>query len=89
MIGRTLQRKILQTAQQLPVITITGPRQSGKTTLARKAFASHTYINLELPDNSEFATIDPRGFFQHYQGNLILDEVQYVPALFSYTGHGR
>ena len=46
MIPRTLQKKILQVAQQIPIITLIGPRQSGKTTLAKHLFASHTYINL-------------------------------------------
>ena len=84
MIQRTLQKKILQVAQQIPIITLIGPRQSGKTTLARHLFASHTYVNLELPDNREFATIDPNGFFQYYSGSLILDEIQHVPMLLSY-----
>lgn len=84
MIPRTLQEKIFQVAQQIPIITLIGPRQSGKTTLAKHLFASHTYINLELPDNREFATIDPNGFFQHYSGSLILDEIQHVPTLLSY-----
>lgn len=84
MIPRTLQKKILQVAQQMPIITLIGPRQSGKTTLSKHLFASHTYVNLELPDNREFATIDPSGFFHHYSGSLILDEIQHVPTLLSY-----
>lgn len=84
MIPRTLQEKIFQVAQQMPIISLIGPRQSGKTTLAKHIFSSHTYVNLELPDNREFATIDPSGFFQHYSGNLILDEIQHVPILLSY-----
>jgi hypothetical protein len=84
MIDRTLQNTIVQSAQQMPVITITGPRQSGKTTLAKHIFPNHTYINLELPNNRDFATTDPQGFFKLHNNNLILDEVQRVPALLSY-----
>jgi predicted AAA+ superfamily ATPase len=84
MFQRTLKEKILHLAQQMPVITITGPRQSGKTTLAKHLFPNHTYINLESPDIQDFASIDPRGFFNTYSSNLILDEVQRVPTLLSY-----
>lgn len=84
MIFRTLQDKIAQSAQQIPVITITGPRQSGKTTLSKYIFPNHTYINLEIPNNRNFAINDPQGFFKLYSGNLILDEVQRAPDLLSY-----
>lgn len=84
MIYRILQDKIVQSAQQMPVITITGPRQSGKTTLSKYIFPNHTYINLELPNNRSFAIEDPQGFFKLYTGNLILDEVQRAPSLLSY-----
>lgn len=84
MIYRLLQDKIVQSAQQMPVITITGPRQSGKTTLSRYIFPNYTYINLELPNNRNFAIDDPQGFFKLYTGNLILDEVQRAPSLLSY-----
>lgn len=87
MVTRALQPKLAQAAQQLPVITLTGPRQSGKTTLAKHLFTDHAYINLELPDHRDFATLDPQGFFQRYAHTkgLILDEVQNLPALFSRT----
>jgi hypothetical protein len=84
MIHRTIQDKIVQVAQKLPVITITGPRQSGKTTLAKHLFPNHTYVNLELSDNRELATTDPRSFFALHPPNLILDEVQRTPNLLSY-----
>lgn len=84
MIHRSLQDKIAQSAQQMPVITITGPRQSGKTTLSKYVFPNHTYINLELPNHRNFAIDDPQGFFALYSGRLILDEVQRAPALLSY-----
>ena len=84
MVTRALQPKLEQAAQQLPIITLIGPRQSGKTTLAKHLFANYTYINLELPDHRYFASLDPKGFFQRYKKGLILDEVQRLPAIFSY-----
>lgn len=68
----------------MPVITLTGPRQSGKTTLARACFPDLPYVNLEAPDQREFAMEDPRSFLAQYPDGVILDEVQYVPELFSY-----
>ena len=67
-----------------PVITITGPRQSGKTTLARAAFPEKPYVSLESPDEREFAATDPRGFLARWPEGAILDEVQHVPALLSW-----
>ncbi len=67
-----------------PVITLTGPRQSGKTTLARAAFADKPYVSLETPDEREFAATDPRGFLARFPAGAIIDEVQHVPALFSW-----
>lgn len=67
-----------------PVITITGPRQSGKTTLARGFFADKPYVSLETPDEREFAQTDPRGFLARWPNGAIIDEVQHVPALFSW-----
>jgi uncharacterized protein len=84
MIHRTLQDKIEQISRQMPVITITGPRQSGKTTLAKHIFPNHTYINLESPKIRDLATIDPQAFFDSNPNSLILDEVQRVPHLLSY-----
>lgn len=81
---RTIEQAIKQYAKKYPVLAVTGPRQSGKTTMLKTMFASYTYISLENPDMREFATKDPNGFFKHYAGNLILDEVQQTPALFSY-----
>lgn len=68
-------------------MAITGPRQSGKTTLAQQLGPDYHYINLELDENREFALNDPHGFLQAYQGGVILDEVQYVPTLFPYIKH--
>jgi hypothetical protein len=71
-------------ARQYPIVTLTGPRQSGKTTLAKAAFPGHAYASLEDPDQREFATADPHGFLAQFRERVILDEVQRVPQLFSY-----
>ena len=62
--------------RQYPVITITGPRQSGKTTLCRAAFSDKPYANLESPALRQFAVSDPRGFLEAYPDGAILDEIQ-------------
>ncbi|MFO8032279.1 MAG: ATP-binding protein [Desulfohalobiaceae bacterium] len=67
-----------------PVLTVTGPRQSGKTTLCRKAFTAKPYVNLETPDERQFAIDDPRGFLNTYHQGAILDEIQRTPDLLSY-----
>lgn len=71
-------------AAGFPVLAITGPRQSGKTTLARAVFADLPYVNLEDPDTRELAQADPRRFLGRLTGGAILDEAQRVPALLSY-----
>ena len=67
-----------------PVVTLLGPRQSGKTTLCRKVFAGLKYVNLEAPDTRMFAREDPRGFLAANSGGVILDEIQRAPDLLSY-----
>ncbi len=62
MIKRRLERKLLQWAGQYPVVTVTGPRQSGKTTLCRAVFSDKPYFSLEDLDNRDYARKDPRGF---------------------------
>ena len=84
MIERTLTSKIIALAQKYQVITLTGPRQSGKTTLVRAAFPAMPYISLEEPDIRQFALTDPRGFLSNYPSGVILDEIQNTPGLFSY-----
>ena len=84
MIKRSLTKKMLQAAKKFPVVTITGPRQSGKTTLVRAEFKDCDYVSLELPDQRAFALEDPRGFLTQFNRPLILDEVQRAPELFSY-----
>ena len=88
MIKRTLGKVIQKQLHNFPVISITGPRQSGKTTLIKKLFPKAIYVNLEEPDIRLFAINDPRGFLDTYTDNdrkmLIIDEAQHVPKLFSY-----
>jgi uncharacterized protein len=84
MLRRTLTDILLQRAGQYPVVTLTGPRQSGKTTLVRAAFPGHAYASLEDPELRAFATADPRSFLRQFTGPAILDEAQRVPDLFSY-----
>ncbi len=84
MIERTQQAKLLQLATKYPFVTITGPRQSGKSTLAEMAFPDYSRVSLEDLDNREFAAEDPRGFIANYPSRTIIDEVQRVPSLLSY-----
>ncbi|WP_025322962.1 ATP-binding protein [Deferrisoma camini] len=84
MIPRTLAPTLLRAAGAFPVVSVTGPRQSGKTTLVRAVFPHHAYTSLELPDQRQFALEDPRGFLEQFAGPVILDEVQRAPDLFSY-----
>ena len=84
MIARTLTSKIIALAQKFQVITLTGPRQSGKTTLVKAAFPALPYVSLEEPDIRQIALTDPRGFLSNYPVGAILDEIQNTPDLFSY-----
>lgn len=82
---RAIARKILELSEKYPVIQLTGPRQSGKTTLVRNLFPNYEYKNLENPDQRSYATADPRAFLKLGTGtNMIIDEVQEVPDLVSY-----
>jgi len=83
-IRRVLHTALLRAATKLPVVTLTGPRQSGKTTLCRSAFPDKAYVNLEPLDVREFARTDPRGFLAEVRQGAILDEIQNVPELLSY-----
>ena len=84
MIPRQLTDRASEMLRKYPIITITGPRQSGKTTLAKLLRPDYRYVSLESPAEREFARQDPKGFLDTYQNGVILDEVQYVPELFSY-----
>ncbi len=83
-IKRTMAKEIRKRIKQYPILAVTGPRQSGKTTLLKTLFPDYVYVSLENPDNRSFAKEDPNGFLQQYDKNTILDEVQRVPELFSY-----
>jgi uncharacterized protein len=85
MITRGISEELLRSAAEYPVVTILGPRQSGKTTLARMTFPDKPYISLEDPDVRMAAETDPRGFFSQIEKGGILDEVQRLPALLSYV----
>lgn len=84
MIARAVAEKVLSYAGQYPVVTITGPRQSGKTTLTKMLFQDKPYISLENLDDRTHAKTDPRGFLSNYPNGAVLDEIQHVPELLSY-----
>ena len=84
MISRIISTKLKELIKQYPVVALTGPRQSGKTTLVKHLFSDLPYVSLEDPDIRDFAAHDPRGFLGAYPDGLIIDEVQRVPNLFSY-----
>ncbi len=84
MISRDIQPLFERLAAQYPVVTLTGPRQSGKTTLAKAVFPTKPYVTLEDPDTRRFALEDPRGLLAGLRGGAILDEIQRAPELTSY-----
>lgn len=84
MLQREIEKELLNLADQYPVVTIIGPRQAGKTTLAKSVFPDFNYVNLELPDNRRLAINDPKAFFNRYTNPLIIDEIQRAPELLSY-----
>jgi predicted AAA+ superfamily ATPase len=81
---RHIQAVLLARASALPVVTVTGPRQSGKTTLCRACFPDKPYVNLERPDIREFARSDPQAFLSQWRDGAVLDEIQRVPELLSW-----
>lgn len=83
-INRQLKEKATKLLTQFPFLAITGPRQSGKTTFAKQLKPDYGYVNLELPEFRNFAKTDPMAFLKSYQNGVILDEIQWVPELFSY-----
>jgi uncharacterized protein len=84
MIVRELKSKLELLASKYPIVTLTGPRQSGKSTLLRSTFPDYAYVSLENTENRLFAQTDPNGFLATYPDKTIIDEAQLVPALFSY-----
>lgn len=84
MVARTLADKIIALRHKFPVLSLTGPRQTGKTTLLKSIYTDLPYITLEDIDNRTNAAQDPRGFLSNFPNGAVLDEVQNVPDLFSY-----
>ena len=84
MIERNISKKVLYYAKKYPVVTITGPRQSGKTTLCKMLFPHKSYVSLESIEEREFAKNDPKGFLSNYPNGAVIDEIQRVPDLLSY-----
>src|SRR3972149_6676011 len=84
-IKRSLEDKIVEISGQFPVLLVTGPRQSGKTTLLKHiAEKNRTYVSFDNPAVRELAIRDPELFFQQYEPPLLLDEIQYAPELFPF-----
>jgi uncharacterized protein len=83
-VRRQIENTILEYINKYPLIAVTGPRQSGKTTLLKTLFHNYEYVSLENPDVRSFAETDPNGFLNRYSEKIIFDEVQRVPSLFSY-----
>jgi len=83
-IPRQIEDVMRTLTTKYPILALTGPRQSGKTTLLKKLFPDYGYVSLENTDARHFAEEDPNGFLNKYKAKVILDEAQRVPALFSY-----
>lgn len=84
LVNRAISPLLARSFASYPVVTVTGPRQSGKTTLCRTAFPTLPYFNMERPDLREATAADPRGFLARAADGAIIDEVQRVPELLSY-----
>ena len=84
MIQRKIQAELAQLAEEYKVVTITGPRQSGKTTLAKMQFPDYDYVNLEDPETRNLAEKDAREFLHRHPAPIIIDEIQRLPMLLSY-----
>ena len=82
-IGRELETRLKDLASWYPVVSVTGPRQSGKSTLVQLAFSDYLYINLEDPATRARALVDPTGFVSALPERTVIDEAQYAPELFS------
>lgn len=84
LVYRQVKDSIKQLIEKYPIIALTGPRQSGKTTLLKSMFSDYRYVSLENPDMRDFAKTDPQSFLKQYDKYVIFDEIQRVPHLFSY-----
>ncbi len=84
MLQRHLEKKVVALSKKFPIVAITGPRQSGKTTFIKTLFKNYKYVSLEDMDMRDFAQNDPIGFLREYGIGSIIDEIQRVPQLFSY-----
>lgn len=84
MVKRQIADKLIYLSKKFPVVTITGPRQTGKTTLVKMLFPDYDYVNLENPERKRLALEDPQAFINQYSGSTIIDEIQYAPELLSY-----
>ena len=84
MVNRTLAKKLKQVYKKYPVVMLTGPRQSGKTTLCKSVFPDKPYVSFENPENREFAEKDPKGLLNRYNNGAVFDEIQRCPSLLSY-----
>src|SRR5210317_2417319 len=84
MVRRDITTELLEAAGEYPVVTVFGPRQSGKTTLAQMTFPNKLYFSLEDPDLRMAAETDPRGFLANLPDGGVLDEIQRLPQLLSY-----
>jgi len=83
-VSREIYTELIESCNTFPVVTITGPRQSGKTTLLKNVFPDKKYVSLEDPDTRQLAASDPRSFLNQSDTGLIIDEIQRVPELVSY-----
>jgi hypothetical protein len=83
-IHRSIEAQLTRLCNEYPVVTITGPRQSGKTSLVRRYCTGYSYANLELPEIRQLAQNDPKAFFNAYPAPVIIDEIQRLPELLSY-----
>ena len=84
MIKREIIDELKTLIGEYPVVTLLGPRQSGKTTLVKNALTGYAYSNLEIPETREFASTDPKAYLAQFKTKVIIDEIQRVPELLSY-----
>lgn len=84
LIPRHITFHLRELSRYFPILSLTGPRQAGKTTLLKELYPDYRYVSLEDPDQQLRAADDPRSFLKHYDHNVIFDEAQKVPELFSY-----